>query len=175
MIRRLFDLFHDVSLPDQNFKGEALENAVSLGPSALPTKPCKSLEDGQKQIDYAYACRSYLIIAECKAVGMSIGFDRGDPKAIKFRTENIVERVLTEVDNKANWLAQHPKGSNYDLASYSHILPLGISPFVEFIPSKNTHYWLTSDIPRVVTPREFKHILENPPAITSVFNSVAIP
>ena len=175
MIRRLFDLFRYVSLPDQNFKGEALENTVSRGPSALPTKPCKSVEGEQKQIDYAYAGFTYLIIVECKAVGMSIGFDRGDPIAIKFRTENVVERALTEVDDKANWLAQHPKGSNYDITSYSHILPLAISPFVEFIPSKNPRYWLTDIIPRVLTPREFKHFLKKTPTIDSVSNSIALP
>ena len=95
MIRRLFDLFRYVSLPNHNFKGEALENAVNRGPSTLPTKPCKSLEGEQKQIDYAYAGSSYFIIVECKAVGMSIGFDRGDPTAIKFRIGNVVERALT--------------------------------------------------------------------------------
>ena len=174
MIRRLFDLFRYVSIPDQNFKGQALENMISRGSSALPTRPCKSLEGEQKQIDYSYAGSSYLIIVECKAVGMSIGFDRGDPTAIKFRTKNVVERALTEVDDKANWLAQHPKGSNYDITNYSHILPLAISPFVEFIPSKSPHYWLTNDIPRVLTPREFKHILEEPPAIASTFNCVAL-
>ena len=174
MIRRLFDLFRYVSISDQNFKGTALENEASSGPSALPTNPCKSLEGEQKQIDYAHACPSYLIITECKAVGMSIGFDRGDPTAIKFRTENVVERALIEVDDKANWLAQHPKGSNYDLANYSHILPLAISPFVEFLPSKNSRYWLTNDIPRVLTPREFKHFLKGLPAIDSLYNSVAL-
>jgi hypothetical protein len=175
MIRRLFDLFHSVSIPDQNFKGQALENAITKGPSVLPTGPCKSLKGGRKQIDYAYACGSYLMIAECKAVGMSIGFERGDPAAIKFRTDNVVKRALTEVDDKANWLALNPKGSNYDLSSYRQIVPMAISPFVEFIPSKNTRYWLTNDIPRVVTPREFKEILEDPPAITDVFNSIALP
>lgn len=175
IIRRLFDLFYQVPLNSQHFKGEALEKLINQGTSALPTKPCKLLNGEQKQIDYAHAFHSYLIIAECKAVNMSIGFDRGDPKAIKFRTENVVERALTEVDDKASWLAKHPNGSNYNLEDYTHIIPIAISPFVEFIPSKDRRYWLTNDIPRVLTPREFKDFLEEPPAVADVFNSVSIP
>lgn len=174
ILRRLYDLFRYVHLPNESFKGDALEKMVNTGRSALPTKPCKSLNGGKKQIDYAIPCGSYLIIAECKAVNMSISFDRGDPQAIEFRTNKVVERALTEVDDKANWLAAHPKGSNYDVSNYSHILPLAISPFVEFMPSRNTRYWLTNDIPRVLTPREFKHFLNELPKITSVFNSVLL-
>ncbi len=35
-----------------------------------------------------------------------------------------MERALSEVDDNAKWLAAHPKGTNYDLTPYSHVLPL---------------------------------------------------
>ena len=140
----------------------------------MPVTPCKSLNGEKKQIDYAIACGSYLIIAECKAVNMSISFDRGDPQAIEYRTKYVVNPALEQVDDKADWLAAHPKGSNYDISSYSHILPLAISPFVEFIPSRNTRYWLTNDIPRVLTPREFKDFLNELPNITGISNVILL-
>jgi len=174
ILRRLYDLFRYVHLPNQNFKGTALEKIVNTGKSALPTKPCKSLNGGKKQIDYAISCGPYLIIVECKAVNMSIGFDRGDPQAIEYRTNYVVNPALEQVDAKADWLAAHTKGSNYDISNYSHILPLAISPFVEFIPSRNTHYWLTNDIPRVLTPSEFKDFLNELPEITGISNVVLL-
>jgi hypothetical protein len=155
IIRRLYDLFRYVHLDDQNFKGDALEKIVNSGKSVLPTKPCKSLDGEKRQIDYAVSCGSYLVIAECKAVSMSISYDRGDPKAIEFRTNNVINRSLTEVDDKAKWLSTHPKGANYDVSGYSNILPLAISPFVEFMPSKNSRYWLTLNTPIIITPKDF--------------------
>ncbi|KPK20152.1 MAG: hypothetical protein AMJ70_08370, partial [Dehalococcoidia bacterium SG8_51_3] len=72
-----------IKRPDQNFKDDALESAIRKGKSILPTKPCKSPTGEKRQIDYAVAHGSHLIITECKAVGRSIDFDRGEPKAIQ--------------------------------------------------------------------------------------------
>lgn len=76
IIRRLHDLFFGINIRAQNFKGNALENIVRKSKSALPTGPCKSFTRERRQIDYAFPFDDYLVIAECKAVSMSIGFDR---------------------------------------------------------------------------------------------------
>jgi hypothetical protein len=174
ILRRLHDLFLGISIPDQNFKGDALETLIRSAQSVLPTKPCKTDKGESRQIDYAVACGSHLVIAECKAVGMSIAFDRGDPKAIKYRTNNVVERGLYEVDDKAKWLAVYPLGTNYDLSNYDYILPVVVSPFVEFIPSQDTRYWISRDLPRVITPKEFENLLNDPAAIVNAFNRIPI-
>jgi hypothetical protein len=172
--RRLFSLFIGVSIPDQNFKGEALEIAVGRESSVLPKGVCR-LKDGRgKQIDYAQAVGKHLIIGECKAVGMSIAFDRGDPQAIRYRVENVVKRALSEVDEKAVWLAQNPVGANYDVRAFDDILPIGVSPFVEFIDSLDKYYWITEEIPRVVTPSELKRLLEEKETIDNSLNRVPL-
>lgn len=174
ILRRLHDLFLGISIPDQNFKGDALETLIRSAQSVLPTKPCKTSKEESRQIDYAVACGSHLVIAECKAVGMSIAFDRGDPKAIKYRTNSVVERGLSEVDDKAKWLSAYPLGTNYDLSNYDYILPVVVSPFVEFIPSQDTRYWISRDLPRVITPKEFENLLNDPAAIVNAFNRISI-
>ena len=174
ILRRLHDLFLGISIPDQNFKGDALETLIRSAQSVLPTKPCKTDKGESRQIDYAVACGSHLVIAECKAVGMSIAFDRGDPKAIKYRTNNVVERGLSEVDDKAKWLAVYPLGTNYDLSNYDYILPVVVSPFVEFIPSQDRRYWISRDLPRILTPKEFENLLNDPAAIVNAFNRISI-
>jgi hypothetical protein len=174
ILRRLHDLFLGVWIPDQNFKGDALERVVRGGKSLLPIKPCTANSGETRQIDFATALGKHLIIAECKAVGMSIAFDRGEPEAIQYRTENVVERALREVDDKARWLAAHPVGSNYDISVYENILPVAVSPFVEFIPSLDTRYWISKDLPRVLTPSEFQSLLADIATIDSAMNRVPL-
>lgn len=174
IVRRLHDLFHGISIPDQNFKGDALETLVRRTQSVLPTNPCRTDKGQSRQIDYAVACGSHLVIAECKAKCMSFAFDRGDPTAIKHRTSSVVERGLSEVDDKAKWLAAHPLGTNYDVSGYDYILPVVVSPFVEFIPSQDTYYWISRDLPRVLTPKEFEELLNNPSSIVNAFNRISL-
>lgn len=117
---------------------------------------------------------AYLVIAECKAVGRSIGYDRGNPEAIKYRQTNVVEKALAEADEKAKWIAKHPVGTNYDISQYKGIVPVGISPFVEWIPSLDSHFWLRDGVPRVMTPHEFGDLLSKNDVIDNAYNRVMI-
>jgi hypothetical protein len=172
--RRLFGLFIGVSIPDGNFKGEALEIAIGKESSFLPKGVCRSKDGTRKQIDYAHAVGKHLIICECKAVGMSIGFDRGNPQAVRYRVENVVKRALSEIDEKATWLAENPIGANYDVRAFDDILPVAVSPFVEFIDSLEKYYWISEEIPRVVTPNELEKLLEQGETIDGSFNRVPV-
>jgi hypothetical protein len=174
ILRRLYDLFVGVSVSDQNYKGQALEKAVGLESSVLPTRPCKAFDGTEKQIDCAYSVGNHLIIVECKAVGRSIGYERGDPRAIAYRQQNVVERGLAEADEKAAWLTQKPRGKNYDISSFEDVLPVAVSPFVEFIPSKRPTYWISNDIPRVLTPSELKEVLDKPKIINAAMNRIRV-
>jgi hypothetical protein len=174
IFRRLHDLFVDIRIPDQHFKGDALEKYVRKDKSILPTRPCRSNDGQKRQIDYTVSCGNHLVIAECKAVCKSIGFERGDPNAIKHRTDKVIELGLSDVDNKAEWLAKYPVGTNYDVTKYEYILPVVISPFVEFIPSKDTRYWVSGGIPRVLTPPEFEDLLKDVATVENAFNRISL-
>lgn len=130
------------------------------GKSALPTGPCNSLGNESRQIDEAFDLNELLLITECRAVGRSFGIERGDPNALAFRRMKI-DRALHDIDEKAQWLANHVLGKNYDVRKYRWILPIAITPFVEFIDSLEPRYWLSSDLPRVLTPSELHHALED--------------
>jgi len=173
-LRRLYDMFIGVSISDQNFKADALEKAVGRDSSFLHKGPCRTLDGKQKQIDYACPIGEHLVIAECKAVSRSIAFDRGDPRAIRYRSDQVVDRSLSEADEKARWLADNPVGSNYDISKFRDILPLGVSPFIEYIPSLNPHYWITDKYPRVLTPSELRGLLNDPQTIDKSLNRIVI-
>jgi hypothetical protein len=174
ILRRLHDLFVGVSISDQNYKGKALEKAVGQTSSVLPAGPCKALDGTEKQIDCAYSVGSHLVLVECKAVGRSIGYERGDPDAIAYRQKIVVERGLNEADEKAGWLTQKPRGKNYDITSLEDVLPIAVSPFVEFIPSKSSRYWISNDIPRVLNPSELRKVLEKPQLIDMAMNRIPV-
>ncbi|MHC4796491.1 MAG: hypothetical protein ACYTF1_07585, partial [Planctomycetota bacterium] len=157
--RRLFDLFHGIHITDQNFKGAALEEILRYKGSALPAGQCKAADGTSKQIDAAFKQGNLLIIVESKAVTRSIGFDRGDFQAIRYR-QNVIEKALREVDDKARWLADHPVGSNYSITDVRWIMPIAVTPFVEFVPSLEPYYWIHKGLPRILTPMELKRTLE---------------
>jgi hypothetical protein len=158
--RLLYHMFFGVELADQNFKGDALERLIHRGQSVLPLKECKSLSGTVRQIDAAFKVGEALVIVECRAVGRSFGVDRGDPQALQYRRQKI-EEALDAIDEKARWLAQNPVGTNYDIRPFARILPLAVTPFVEYIPSTNSWYWLSETLPRVLTPQELQEALEN--------------
>jgi len=157
--RRLHDLFIGVNIDNQNFKGLALETLIRKDGSQLPVTACKSLDGEKRQIDAAFSVGDLLVIVECRAVGQSIGFHRGQIKAINYRNKRI-KSSLEDIDEKASWLAEHPKGKNYNITNYRNILPICVSPFVEFIPKSDSYYWLTDDLPRILIPRELFESLE---------------
>lgn len=154
----LYNLFYGVKLEDQNFKGAALENLVRTRKCVLPEGPCKSLKGESRQIDASFAIGDTLAVVECRAIARSFGIDRGDPLALNFRRQKI-DQLLTEADSKARWLGQNPVGANYDVRSFKRILPIAVSPFVEYLPSASDFYWLSPDVPRVLTPSELRELL----------------
>ena len=81
------------------------------------------------------------------------------PDSIKHRTDNVVELSISQADEKASWLALNPVGINYDISPYDYILPVGVGPFVEFIPTRDTRYWISDTIPRVLTVKEFHDLV----------------
>jgi hypothetical protein len=157
---RLYHLFHGVSVPDQNFKGDALERSVHRGESVLPTGELKGCDGTRRQVDAAFALDDILVIAECRAVTRSIAVDRGDLQALEKRKQ-VIEKALNDIDEKARWLASHREGTNYDVTPYRLILPVGITPFTEFISSLASRFWISDTLPRVLTPAELAAALDD--------------
>ncbi len=158
--QRLYRLFHGLKLDDQNFKGDALEVLVRRGASALPVKPCKGADGTSKQIDAAFNLGDLLLIVECKVKGISIGWERGDPAAVLER-QNFVYDAIRQADDKAIWISHRAIGRNYDISRYSWVLAVVVTPFPEFIWSKEEYYWINGKLPRIMTAAELADALED--------------
>jgi len=155
IVQLFYNLFYNVELDDQNFKGDVLEALVREQSSPLSSKQLHAKDGTSKQVDAAFDKGKLLISVECKAKCMSFGFFRGDPEAIEHRNK-FIDNALSDADNKAKWLASHPLGTNYDIRKFDYILAIVVTPFKEYIPSLDSRYWLEEDVPRILTPRELK-------------------
>jgi hypothetical protein len=158
--QRLYRLFYGLALPDQNFKGDSLERLVRGTQSALPVKACRALDGTKKQIDAAFDLGNLLLLVECKVKAISIAWERGTPEAVDER-RIFVEKALMEADEKAIWLANHALGFNYDIRKFEWVLAVAVTPFAEFVWSTSNFYWLTSKLPRIMTPSELKQALDD--------------
>jgi hypothetical protein len=159
IIGRLHYLFFGLKVDDQNFKGDALENIVRGSDSVLPHASLKAVDGTSKQVDASFAAGETLVIVECRAVARSFGMERGDRAAIQYRND-LVDRTLKDIDAKAIWLREH-RDDIPRLKGFRKIMPIGVTPFREFIHSQDSHYWVTKTLPRVMTPSELTAALGN--------------
>lgn len=156
--RRLADLFFGLTLEDQNFKGDALEEIVRSGVQALPSTPCQAADGTSRQVDASYRLGRDLVIAECRACWRSVAFERGEPSALAYRAGKIDE-AIEDVDEKARWFGCHRRGRNYDASWASRVVPVVVTPFVEYLPTWERRYWLAEASPRVMTPQELDELM----------------
>ena len=113
------------------------------------------------------------MIVECRAVGNSFGFEQGDPRSVEFRARKL-HAALSDIDEKARWLAVNPVGKNYDIRQFDFVMPVAVTPFAEFIPGLQGEYWITDDLPRVLTPRELRSALQDGVLKMAPLNSVPV-
>lgn len=160
IISRLYYLFFGLKLSDQNFKGDALESLIRVNSSGLPNSEIRADNGSSKQFDASFRAGDTLVIVECRAVARSLGIERGDPRAIQFRN-SLIDRTLKDIDTKANWLRISPKGRQYDVTQFRRIMPVGVTPFREYIPSLDQHYWVNDTLPRIMTPFELEKAISD--------------
>ncbi len=174
IVQILDDLMFQVRINDENFKGDLFEYVTNKTESILPTSQSLAFDNTSKQIDYAIGINNILVICECKLKENSIGYYKGNINSLKQRKVNVIEKSITESNEKAIWLSNNPIGKNYDITRFDYILPIGLSAFKEFTPSTNKKYWITDDIPRVLTIEEFNKIINEKVISEKSYNLIRV-
>ena len=117
-------------------------------------KVLKANDDTETEIDTSFLLGTALFICECRSVGQSRAYERGERQALDFRREKFNDALET-CDRRADWLAKHRRGRNFEIPEgIDIVIPIVVSPFVEYIWSADDMLWLTKQIPRVCTPDE---------------------
>ncbi len=123
----------------------------------------------EREIDLSIVIGDLLVVAECKSYGVPPMYERAKPEFLRARREKLVE-ALRQVDSLARRLAASPSGRNYEVSeSVQYIVPVVLSPGVEYVEGDDPSHWLNDDVPRVCTPSELIQVLER--CITGAFHS----
>jgi len=123
-------------------------------------KTLKAHDGTQKEIDISFLLGTAIFVCECRSISMSRAYERGEKDALKFRRAKF-ESALNDCDKLADWLSRHRHGTNFELPQgIDIIIPIVVSPFVEYVWSDDETLWLTREIPRVCTPNELALITD---------------
>ena len=122
-------------------------------------KELKGYDSTSKEIDVSFYDKNVLFICELKCIKRSLSYITGDFKALKYRKDKFI-LALNEIEEKANWILTHKKGYNFKVPDFIKIIvPVVISPFIEYIWDRDDYYWICSDIPRICNISELLEVL----------------
>jgi hypothetical protein len=142
---------------EQSSKGTAFEVEFRkyAADSQLNVLPQRILNDGSanREADALIRCKTTLFICECRAMERPMDFEIGRVKTIKVRTADLSEKVH-QSHTLAAFLRKTPRGANYDFSWAEKVVPLVVSPFVEWIWARGEELWLDSNTPRILSAEE---------------------
>jgi hypothetical protein len=155
---RLRKEFFGIRQYRQDAKGplfeEAFRRLVAKASLHLFDERILRSQDGEeREVDAAVRVGATLVLCECRAMERPLNFERGDLDTIKVRSEDLQKKV-DQALSLADFVRSHPTGRNYDFSWAREIVPLVVSPFVEWIWSRDRSLWVTPDLPRVVSAGE---------------------
>lgn len=125
-------------------------------------KELKQLDGTSKEIDASFIYKNILFICECKSNKQSITFNMiGDYKTLDYRKrKNIIG--INDADDKVKWLTKSSEPKNYKIPdSVDYIVPVLITPFVEYIWNLSDGLWINNDTPRIITCDELIKFVKN--------------
>jgi hypothetical protein len=67
---------------------------------------------------------------------------------------------VKQVLELAEFLEANPRGTNYDFGGVRRIVPLVVSPFVEWLWDRSARLWLSDGTPRILSAGEALDLME---------------
>lgn len=126
----------------------------------IHSREISTLEGQKKEIDATLILGNLLFIFECKAINVSLAFDRGDKEAVDYRIRKCNE-ALAEVDAKADFLSRnHDRLTIGFPDAVRYIVPVVVSPHSEYIWELDDDLFINKDIPRICTVADISGFAE---------------
>ena len=141
------------------FEDYVIEELGSRGFQLWERQKVLRAQDGtEKEVDVSFVLGTAMFVCECRSISRSRASERGERTALDFRRKRL-EEALADCDAVAEWLSTHRQGYNFEMPrDVNIIIPVAVSPFVEYIWASNEMLWLTKEIPRICTPDELGRI-----------------
>jgi hypothetical protein len=115
----------------------------------------------QREVDVGVRVGDKLFLFECKCFERPLNFDIGEPKTINHRIEEL-DKKLVQADTLREFVMENRKGTNYDFSWATEIYSYVVSPYTEWVWSKDERLWSSNpDIPRIVSVHEVIELLKS--------------
>jgi hypothetical protein len=148
---------------DQGQRGTVFEEAFrrALTDRGLEVRSGRlsSVGGASKELDASVIVGKDLFVFECVSVERPLDYEIGHPATLARRRERLdgkVEQVL----QLAKFLEANARGTNYDYTGVQRIVPLVVSPFVEWLWDRSARLWLSDDTPRILSAGEALDLIE---------------
>ena len=105
------------------------------------------------EIDLMLRRKHKVYVCECFSMWRPLDFEIGNEKTISGRTDQINKKI-DQATETCQFLLGYRKGSNYDYADVTEFVPIVVSPFIEWVPTTDSRYWISDTCPRVMSVDE---------------------
>ena len=155
LVNLFFRVPHDQTARGGLFEDYVRTELAANGLNLLPERELRLADGSKRETDAAVRKGNVLFLLDCRTVEMPLDFEIGRPKTIAKRVELLDEKIDAVV-SIAEFVRQNPKGRNYDYSWTKQIISIAVSPFMEWMWSRDARYWLDAgkNIPRILHPKE---------------------
>jgi hypothetical protein len=148
---------------DQGQRGtlfeEAFRHALERRGFEVQSGRLSAISGAFKELDAGVIVGRELFAFECVSVERPLDYEIGYPNTLARRRERLngkVEQVL----ELFKFLKVNPRGTNYDYTTIQHIVPLVVSPFVEWLWDRSARLWISDSTPRILSADEALDLIE---------------
>ncbi len=133
--------------------------------TALTNRKCsvhsgkRIARDGtSRELDAGVVYENRLYLFECVAIERPLDYEISKLEVMEKRRQRLAEK-LGRVVSLSEFLENNRIGRNYDYSDLDGFEPFVVSPFIEWIWSREDALWYTADIPRIIAPNEAFELL----------------
>jgi hypothetical protein len=130
---------------EEFFRSQAQESGLEV----LPNRVLTSNAGKEREVDAAIRRGSSLFLCECRTMERPLDLEISRHKTLKARISDLSQK-LEQGCSLATFVATERKGRNYDFSWADRIDHLVVSPFVEWVWSRDTALWLDDATPRIL-------------------------
>lgn len=156
------DLFIGVKYP-ANGKGTAFEDAFRdwIGRAGLGLLPQRHLRIGEsaREVDAAVRVNDTLYLCECRAMEKPLDLRLSKPEKLARRNQDMLDK-LEQAETLAKLVRDSPRGDNYDFSWAADVVHVVVSPFCEWIWSRDARLWIDESTPRVLSAVEAVRLMQ---------------
>lgn len=114
----------------------------------------------ERELDAGVMVGDKMYLFECVSIEKPLDYEKGKHKTLELRKERLLEK-MEQARSLQSFLMENPKGTNYDFTGATEFEWIVVSPFVEWIWSKEADLWINGTFPRILAPEETFELLSS--------------